>query len=95
MQAVEKEASAEGTASSEGGTASSEGSMQSILSQLVEVFESAVAAAYPDVPDAQAVVNPSTSLKFGDYQCNSAMMISKVRPIVAIWSVKTVSNGTA
>ncbi|XP_046394302.1 arginine--tRNA ligase, cytoplasmic [Ischnura elegans] len=49
--------------------------MQSIQEILTEVFGVAVSQSYPDVNDVPVLVLPST--KFGDYQFNSAMLISQ------------------
>ncbi|XP_076244884.1 arginine--tRNA ligase-like protein isoform X2 [Calliopsis andreniformis] len=49
----------------------------SIYDTLVGLFERAISAAYPDVPDPPVIITSSTSPKFGDYQCNSAMPLTK------------------
>ncbi len=48
--------------------------MLSILNKLEDIFRSAVAKSYPDLPDAPVPITPSA--KFGDYQFNGAMAIS-------------------
>ncbi|KAF4529245.1 hypothetical protein B566_EDAN017703, partial [Ephemera danica] len=50
----------------------------SILETLTQLFTCAVAKAFPDLPDPPAIIIPSTSPKFGDYQCNSAMPICQM-----------------
>lgn len=57
----------------------SERSMQSMQEALTALFATAIEAAYPDLPDAPVIINPSTNAKFGDYQCNSAMSICQVQ----------------
>lgn len=46
---------------------------------LSELFRKAIALTFPDLPDAPVIVQASQGDKFGDYQCNSAMAINKVR----------------
>uniref|UniRef100_A0A182PMQ6 Probable arginine--tRNA ligase, cytoplasmic n=1 Tax=Anopheles epiroticus TaxID=199890 RepID=A0A182PMQ6_9DIPT len=48
----------------------------SIIGQLQQVFSEAIRKAFPGVPF-DAVITISTSPKFGDYQCNSAMQIAQ------------------
>lgn len=51
----------------------------SILGELETVFLKAIRNAYPELPDAPVVISLSSSnMKFGDYQCNSAMPISQL-----------------
>lgn len=50
--------------------------MISIQDTLFILFQNAIAAAYPDLSDPPVVV--SSSAKFGDYQFNSSMQISKL-----------------
>jgi arginyl-tRNA synthetase len=50
--------------------------MQCIQEELVQTFTEAVQAAFPDVPDVGVPVVPSS--KFGDYQCNAAMQLSRL-----------------
>ena len=51
-----------------------DGVMKNINAVLASVFGRAVAAAFPDLPEAPAPVAPSA--KFGDYQFNGAMAIA-------------------
>uniref|UniRef100_A0A182NN94 Probable arginine--tRNA ligase, cytoplasmic n=1 Tax=Anopheles dirus TaxID=7168 RepID=A0A182NN94_9DIPT len=61
----------------EGGQASSVSSpKESIIGALQDVFGDAIQKAYPGTPVA-AVITISSSPKFGDYQCNSAMQIAQ------------------
>lgn len=46
---------------------------------LCELFGKAIMSAFPNLPDAPVVVQPSQGEKFGDYQCNSAMAINQVK----------------
>lgn len=55
--------------------------MNSIQEMLNEIFYTAIAAAYPDLPEAPVVIMPSSNSKFGDYQCNSAMSMAQVRKL--------------
>lgn len=52
--------------------------MISIYSKLVELFLDAIQKAYPDLDNPPIVISISSGPKFGDYQCNSAMPISKL-----------------
>jgi len=49
----------------------------SIKDNLCTVFHKAISAAYPDVVDPPVIVTTSSNLKFGDYQCNSAMPLAR------------------
>lgn len=51
--------------------------MPSISVQLEELFLEAIKKSYPDIPDPPVVISASGNPKFGDYQCNSAMSLSK------------------
>lgn len=52
--------------------------MDSIFDILINLFSTAIKEAFPDIPDAPVVIALSgNNPKFGDYQCNSAMQISK------------------
>ncbi|XP_057339959.1 arginine--tRNA ligase, cytoplasmic [Microplitis mediator] len=51
--------------------------MPSISVQLEELFLQAIKKSYPDIPDPPVVISASGNPKFGDYQCNSAMSLSK------------------
>lgn len=53
-------------------------SLYSIILALKDVFEDAIKTAFPDLPDVPVVVAASDNPKFGDYQCNSAMPITKL-----------------
>lgn len=51
----------------------------SITDHLVTVFSAAISFAFPNIPNLPpAIIVPSTSPKFGDYQCNSAMALVKL-----------------
>lgn len=54
--------------------------MKNILSTLVDQFHQATSKAYPELPENEIPieVTPSTNEKFGDYQFNSAMKLTKV-----------------
>ncbi|XP_071442196.1 arginine--tRNA ligase, cytoplasmic [Hetaerina americana] len=58
--------------------------MQSIQEVLIDVFTSAVKASFPDVTGVPILVVPSTNIKFGDYQFNSAMLISQALQVKGI-----------
>ena len=45
---------------------------------LKEVFAEAIRTAFPDLEGAPVSVQAAQSEKFGDYQCNSAMVINQV-----------------
>ncbi|XP_003706581.1 arginine--tRNA ligase-like protein [Megachile rotundata] len=49
----------------------------SICDTLFDLFKNAITAAYPDVCDPPVIITSSNNPKFGDYQCNSAMPLSK------------------
>jgi len=51
----------------------------SITEQLESLFGQAIASAFPEFKDTPVIIAPvnSTSAKFGDYQCNNAMGLSK------------------
>ncbi|XP_032632576.1 arginine--tRNA ligase, cytoplasmic [Chelonoidis abingdonii] len=55
-------------------------SMININSRIQEIFRDAIKAAYPDLENPPLAVTPSQQPKFGDYQCNSAMSITKMLP---------------
>ncbi|XP_072487020.1 arginine--tRNA ligase, cytoplasmic isoform X2 [Notamacropus eugenii] len=52
--------------------------MININSRLQELFASAIKCAYPDLENPPLIVTPSQQPKFGDYQCNSAMSLTKM-----------------
>ncbi|XP_068958508.1 arginine--tRNA ligase, cytoplasmic isoform X2 [Petaurus breviceps papuanus] len=52
--------------------------MININSRLQELFAYAIKTAYPDLENPPLVVTPSQQPKFGDYQCNSAMGLTKM-----------------
>lgn len=54
--------------------------MKNILSSLFDKFDAAARRAFPELDSSQIPIEitPSTHEKFGDYQCNSAMKLSKV-----------------
>ncbi|XP_065366063.1 probable arginine--tRNA ligase, cytoplasmic [Calliphora vicina] len=53
--------------------------MISISDHLLDLFTNAIAKAYPQLAGTSAIISPvnSNAAKFGDYQCNSAMSLSK------------------
>ncbi|XP_063988693.1 arginine--tRNA ligase, cytoplasmic isoform X2 [Diachasmimorpha longicaudata] len=52
--------------------------MVSIYDNLEKLFLEAINKTYPDVVDPPVVITQSKDAKFGDYQCNSAMALSKL-----------------
>lgn len=54
--------------------------MLNINQRLQEVFGEAIQASCPELDNPPLSIAPSQQAKFGDYQCNSAMSISQVRP---------------
>jgi len=52
--------------------------MLNIQSSLEIVFELAINRAFSNIENAPVVLTPANNPKFGDYQCNSAMAISKL-----------------
>lgn len=50
----------------------------SLMDYFKEKFKLAILRAYPELPDAPVVITVSTQSKFNDYQCNSAMPVSKL-----------------
>lgn len=50
-----------------------------ISAHLIDLFTNAIASAFPHLAGTSAVITPvsSNAAKFGDYQCNSAMSLSK------------------
>lgn len=50
----------------------------SIIDYLLKYFEIAISKAFPTIDNPPVVITPSTSEKFGDYQCNSAMPIMQI-----------------
>ncbi|KAL3266973.1 hypothetical protein HHI36_011122 [Cryptolaemus montrouzieri] len=53
--------------------------MESIQELLSSIFSMAIKTAFPDLPEAPVVISLSgNNIKFGDYQCNSAMPISNM-----------------
>lgn len=54
--------------------------MVSILDHLTEIFGAAIASSFPTLQDVPTTIAAGTNPnpKFGDYQCNSAMAISKM-----------------
>ena len=49
----------------------------SLQDSISSLFTEAIRSAYPDL-DVIAVIATGTNPKFGDYQCNNAMSISKM-----------------
>lgn len=52
--------------------------MISISEALSTLFEQAINEAYPDLTDPPVIVSLSNNAKLGDYQCNSALPITKL-----------------
>lgn len=50
----------------------------SIISQLTELLQQAAAAAFPTLQNIDLDITKSKETSFGDYQCNSAMKLSKL-----------------
>ncbi|KRT79187.1 hypothetical protein AMK59_6519, partial [Oryctes borbonicus] len=50
--------------------------MESIQDNLYEIFQQAITNAILDITDPPVVITLANNIKFGDYQCNSAMPIS-------------------
>uniref|UniRef100_A0A915LEF0 Probable arginine--tRNA ligase, cytoplasmic n=1 Tax=Romanomermis culicivorax TaxID=13658 RepID=A0A915LEF0_ROMCU len=50
----------------------------SLIDYIKRLFDHAIKTAYPDFRDLPVVISDSTKEAFGDYQCNSAMAISKI-----------------
>ncbi|KZC08151.1 Arginine--tRNA ligase, cytoplasmic, partial [Dufourea novaeangliae] len=50
----------------------------SIYDTLYDLFKRAISVAYPDVSNPPVIVTVSNNQKFGDYQCNSAMSLTKI-----------------
>ncbi|XP_030836351.1 arginine--tRNA ligase, cytoplasmic-like [Strongylocentrotus purpuratus] len=48
-----------------------------VCGKLTEIFRTALRVAYPALTNAPVAVQPSQVEKFGDYQCNSAMIIAQ------------------
>lgn len=53
--------------------------MLNIRAALSSLFEVAITTAFPGVSNPPVVLAPAQNPKFGDYQCNSAMALSKVK----------------
>lgn len=51
--------------------------MISIVDHLTELFTAAIASSFPTLQNVPTLITPGSNSKFGDYQCNSAMSISK------------------
>uniref|UniRef100_A0AC35GPS9 Arginine--tRNA ligase n=1 Tax=Panagrolaimus sp. PS1159 TaxID=55785 RepID=A0AC35GPS9_9BILA len=49
----------------------------SLMNRLKEIFTEAQNTAYPQVPSFPPIITEATNPKFGDYQCNSALGLSK------------------
>ncbi|XP_043472315.1 probable arginine--tRNA ligase, cytoplasmic [Leptopilina heterotoma] len=64
------------------GNSSSSGSNMNVLISISEelnnIFEKAINAAFPEIPDPPIVIAPAGNPKFGDYQCNSVMALRKL-----------------
>lgn len=51
--------------------------MVSVYDHLISVFTVAISSAYPNLQNIQTVISVGVNPKFGDYQCNSSMQITK------------------
>ncbi|XP_065058798.1 arginine--tRNA ligase, cytoplasmic-like isoform X2 [Rhopilema esculentum] len=51
--------------------------MPNLKLTITSLFSKSIQLAYPDIDDVQTLVQAAQSDKFGDYQCNSAMVIAK------------------
>lgn len=49
----------------------------SINSTLSKIFQKSINEAYPNVSNPPVIVTTSNNVKFGDYQCNSAMPLAR------------------
>ena len=49
----------------------------SVYDTLFDLFEKAISAVYPNVSNPPVIITSSNNPKFGDYQCNSAMSLTK------------------
>ena len=49
----------------------------SVLQALTAIFDLAIKKAYPDLEPVEVIITPSTSPKFGDYQCNNSLSLAK------------------
>ncbi|KAM7534871.1 hypothetical protein Aperf_G00000108445 [Anoplocephala perfoliata] len=49
----------------------------SVLDALIATFDFAIKKAFPEVKSVSVVITPGTNPKFGDYQCNNALSLSK------------------
>jgi len=52
--------------------------MLNIKESLISIFEIAVSNGFPNIKNLPVILGLAQNPKFGDYQCNSAMAISKV-----------------
>ena len=52
--------------------------MANVSQQLEGVFAVAILTAFPELTDPAVAVEASKNDRFGDYQCNSAMVIAQV-----------------
>lgn len=50
----------------------------SIAEHLRQIFAVTISTSFPELDNAPAIITVSTQLKFGDYQCNSAMALSQL-----------------
>lgn len=55
----------------------SENNAISLYHTLFNLFKKAISVAYPDVCDPPVIIISNSNERFGDYQCNSAMALSK------------------
>ena len=52
--------------------------MTSIIGVVSALFRSAIRVAYPGLSQLSSIVQPSNSIKFGDYKCTAPMSIAQV-----------------
>lgn len=53
--------------------------MMNILAALNDIFTTAIYSAYPTIQNPPVALTMAQNPKFGDYQCNSAMPLAKVK----------------
>lgn len=50
----------------------------SLRNRLIALFTESVEKVFPDIPDCPVPLTATSNYKFGDYQCNAAMAITKL-----------------
>lgn len=53
--------------------------MMNTLAALNDIFATAIHSAYPTIQNPSVALTMAQNPKFGDYQCNSAMPLAKVK----------------